>query len=227
MPITGHTKEYHDADNLRQAFAMVSSEINIIEKTRKYCGKKLTESKYSIDYHSYVWTQTNEKEIFAVNSFLKKGNKSEFIKIRDIATNTVMLALKSAGLLKSKEICTDFVVKLNNGQRNISTRTPRASKFLLNYFKTQPLNNIEEDKYNYYNGCVKSGLNKNTDYDLIKSYCNCAVDVKYIYLTKAERIDMGEAARINDNLKELPQVIQMKPMLMECAAKAKESLTSR
>ena len=54
---------YVDASSEAQAISMVALEIEVVEKTRKACGKLIPEAKRAFDYQALQWQLGNRTEI--------------------------------------------------------------------------------------------------------------------------------------------------------------------
>lgn len=210
-----------DASNFDQAVAMVSLHGRIIDERRKYCGRYFPDQKRVINYYSLLWSDKNEFEIDAVESYLSNQDKKNFYDKQAKFLEPTMSALNAITILVSRRTaCEGFIKQLQEGTDNVAKKTPKASQYLTNYLKDHPLQEIEKQKANHMMGCVKQGFNKGADFDAAVPVCRCITNTTYSNLTIDELKEADRVARAGGDSEALPQSRRLFPLLMQCKGAA-------
>jgi len=130
-----------------------------------------------------------------------------------------MTIVKAAGIVNLNKICNNYFNEIKEGRENISVKTPKASDYLNKYIDAKVIPQIQADKYNYNNACIKTGLNKQIDYDYLVNYCKCTANVYFNVMTKSEFNEFTTVANNGGDVKQLPQFAKIKPFLESCSQK--------
>lgn len=209
-----------DADNERQALAMVSTQTEIIEGVRKYCGNELPQWKSKIDYIAFKWKDQNIEALRAIYAFKDQDpSEKQQATLREGTVSSYIQTFKRNASATSVEgVCGGFFQQVSEGRQDVSL-TPKASGFLQGYLKNHPLTPSSTDKLNFTMGCLKSGFNNRKDYDQMVTTCSCIYDVESTKVTKAERESADQTARSGGDISTLPHMKRIQPLLQSCAVR--------
>jgi len=207
-----------DADNVGQALGMVSANKAVMEGTRKLCDQLLPTDKLFIDYYFFKWTLDNSAELAALQVFEEKNMSATFKSVRDTSVNASLDMVKLLSEEKQKQYCINYVNRLKNGGMNLSTYTPKASAYLIDYSKSHPLTADEQSDIDFKNGCIERSFNAHADYDGAISQCSCSLNVVKTELSPKERAEILEIEKKKGDIKQLPQVKRITPDIQKCAS---------
>lgn len=208
---------YVDALSEAQAISMVALEIEVVEKTRKACGKLIPEAKRAFDYQALQWQLGNRTEIEAVDSFLATTDQDEFnatmAPFLDAATSVIETSIAALG---SERVCGAYAQQISTGDRNVKTHTPKASAFLAAYVLDHPLSAEMAERYNMTTGCVLQHFNNGVDLDLAQSVCTCTTQVILAEFSREELDELDSVARARGEVQSLASFVRVGPKLALC-----------
>ena len=206
-----------DADNVDQALGIAAVEIQVVEKTRIACDQQVPGTKLVVDHYAFVWRDSNDAEIDAVDSHVSSAPDPSFLSSRDAGVKKAMAAQEADIARNADGFCSRFVDQIKSGERNIAQRTPRASRFLKADLLAHPFPQAVYEGRQERIGCMKEGLNKRADYDKMLAFCSCTFDVIESGMSRAEYAEFLDVAGKHGDPRALPQFLRIAPRLAECA----------
>lgn len=212
---------YADADTMGEAIVMAQMETRAIEATREFCRQASPALGSDLDKMTFYWQVHNEAELRALHAAKRDG--AEAWKYGNEAPVTMFLApLRLLSTDRKIAFCTNHMVQVRQGDRNIARRTPAVSRFLATYLEAHPLSAREVRRLEGRTGCMKQAFNttlKTGDpFDLVvyERRCDCIADTMVTQLTDAEHHALSEHLVQGRPAVDAPAMQRMAPSLAQC-----------
>ena len=182
---------YADAENLNQAFGIVTTARMTNNYMRLRCADWYPDIKSTIDRHYYSWETANADEIAAIDR-LSETYPPDYV--ARLTGTTAITMVSSFDELVSRysdrrTFCNHAASQMTGNYGEIRARTPMASALLLEYLKDNPLSDLESHDRAAEIGCVEHGLNSGGDLDELLAYCGCTTDTMVEGMSETERAE--------------------------------------
>jgi hypothetical protein len=212
---------YADADTIGEAIVMAQMEARAVEATREFCRQASPALGSDLDKMTFYWQVHNEAEIRALHAARRDG--VEAWKHGNEAPVTMFLApLRLLPADRKVAFCTNHMMQVRQGDRNIARRTPAVSRFLATYLREHPLSMRDVRRLEGKTGCMKQAFNTTLktgepfDLEVYERRCDCLTETMDTQLSDAEHDALNEHLAQGRPAIDAPALQRVAPSLAQC-----------